>query len=411
MSARGGAERGSVLLIVLWTAVLLTILVTAMASKVRLSARTAFNNQLASDDYTQTMTALHGAEMELMLELMPPPVDAPIETNEEGELLNRLHRFDGRALRLSYPTPDDRVVRIYNHAGKINLNRIPRANMQLLIEKRLSDVTGDDPDPEEVQALLAAWTDWTDLNDLEGIEGAEREYYEDLDPGFIPRNNPELDTVEELLHIRGFRALFEGINLEAAFTIYGNNRQVNLNLATREAMALLPGLTPELVDEVETARRLDPFSNRGEIGEVLPFESLSELSPWISNETSNFYTIFVYRRPSSNANQSDGQDASENAEPSRGDGLARTAASFDPRDYPLQVPRMNESRVGDEAVDTSQLRAEDIADMRRAEQAADAWEIAPGLPRQGYSAIVEVVGSNALPRVYQINPYAVLPRY
>ena len=78
LSAKHVQQRGSVLLIVMWTAVLLTILVTAMASKVRLSARTAFNNQLAADDYTQMMSALHSAEMEILLERMSPPVDAPI---------------------------------------------------------------------------------------------------------------------------------------------------------------------------------------------------------------------------------------------------------------------------------------------------------------------------------------------
>ena len=139
-------QSGSVLLIVLWTAVLLTILVTAMASKVRLSARTAFNNQLAADDYTQMMSALNSAEMDILLERMSSPLDAPIETNSEGELLDRSLRFDGRPLRLSYPTPDDMVVRIINHSGMINLNRIPRASMQLLIEKRLQDITGEEAD-------------------------------------------------------------------------------------------------------------------------------------------------------------------------------------------------------------------------------------------------------------------------
>ena len=66
-----------------------------------------------------------------------------------------------------------------------------------------------------MQDLLAAWTDWTDLNDLEGINGAEREYYEALDPPYLPRNNPELDSVDELLSIRGFADLFEGIDLDS----------------------------------------------------------------------------------------------------------------------------------------------------------------------------------------------------
>ena len=400
-------ERGSVLLIVLWTAVLLTILVTAMASKVRLSARAAFNNQLAADDYTQMISALNSAEMELLVELMPPPVGTVQETDAEGTPLNRLYRFDGRPLRLSYPTPDEFVVRIYNHAGKINLNRIPRANMQLLIEYRLEQLHGEEPDPEEVQELLAAWTDWTDLNDIEGIEGAEREYYENLEPGFLPRNNPELDTVGELLHIRGFRELFEGINLEAAFTIYGNNRQVNLNLATREAMSLLPGLTPDLIEEIVLVRRLDPFENRGEIGEIVPFENLAQLSPWISNETSSYYTLFVYRRPEVQSPEHSLQTDDE-----RG-ARARNAANFDLRDYPLAMPLMNESRANEalSLLDSSLLEREDIEAMFARERAEDPWEIAPGLPRQGFSEIVEVNSFDSPPRVYQIDPYGILPRH
>jgi len=395
-------QAGSVLLIVLWTAVLLTILVTAMASKVRLSARTAFNNQLAADDYTQVMSALNSAEMDILLERMSSPLDAPIETNIEGELLDRSLRFDGRPLRLSYPTPDGMVVRIINHSGLINLNRIPRANMQLLIEKRLQDIAGEEADAEEVQDLLAAWTDWTDLNDLEGINGAEREFYEALDPPYLPRNNPELDSIYELRHIRGFAELFEGIDLDAAFTIYGNSRQVNLNLATREAMLLLPGLTPDLIEELKQVRAVDTFSNRGEIGEVIPFENLTELSPWLSNETSDFYTIYVYRRPASVA------QAEPNA---RASDRRRNAAEFDPQDYPLEVPFMNESRVGDGTVASSEANAEALAEGAALLRDEDPWEIAPGIGRQAFSAVVEFTGSDSPPRVYQINPYATLPTF
>ena len=399
-------QRGSVLLIVLWTAALLTILVTAMASQVRLSARTAFNNQLAADDHAQALTALHAAEMEVLLELLPPPIDLQIETDAEGRPLNRLHRFDGRPLRLSYPSPDEWVVRIVNHAGKINLNRIPRANMQLLIEKRLEDIRGEEPDPDEVQDLLAAWTDWTDLNDIEGINGAESAYYEALDTNYLPRNNPELDSVEELMHIRGFDELFEGINLEAAFTIYGSNRQLNLNLATREAMALLPGLNDDLVGELETARRISAFDDRGEIGEVIPFENLTEVSPWLSNEVSNFYTIYVYRRPEKSAEPDAELEGSV-----RGDGRRRSAADFNPAGYPLAVPLMNESRADGEQIVSSELNSERIAELNATAAESDPWEIAPGVGRQGLAEIIEVTGVNSPPRVYQLMPYATLPAY
>jgi general secretion pathway protein K len=408
LSAKPVQQRGSVLLIVMWTAVLLTILVTAMASKVRLSARTAFNNQLAADDYTQMMSALHSAEMEILLERMSPPIDAPIETDSEGEILDRSLRFDGRPLRLSYPTPDDMVVRIINHSGMINLNRIPRASMQLLIEKRLQDITGEEADPEEVQNLLAAWTDWTDLNDLEGINGAERDYYEALDPPYLPRNNPELDSVNELLHVRGFAELFEGVDLESAFTIYGNNRQLNINVATREALSLLPGLTPALIDDLLAVRAVDSLTNRGEIGEVIPFENLTELSPWLSNETSDFYTLYVYRRPEPDP-QSEEPDNSVNSTNARD--RQRSASAFDPANYRRKMPLMNESRVGDGTEASSQSNAESLAQNAALLRAEDPWEIAPGIGRQALSAVVEFTGGDSPPRVYQINPYATLPKF
>lgn len=279
------------IIIVLWTAVLLTVLVTAMASKVRLSATTAFHNQQGVSQWADVTAAINHAYMELMMERMPRPIGEELEADEDGEILIPAYRFNGQPLELAYPAAEGIVVRVYDHAGKINLNRIPRRNMQAIIEKRLG---GEDADPEEVQDLLAAWTDWTDLNDLESLNGAEEDYYLSLDPPYRPRNNPELETVEEILQIRGFAELFEGVNLDAAFTIYGNNRSVNMNLATREAMQLLPGLDEELIETIIAFREVEDINNRAELAELVPFENLVELSNWVGNNTSNVYSIFAY---------------------------------------------------------------------------------------------------------------------
>lgn len=284
-------QRGSVIIIVLWSAVLLTVLVTAMASKVRLSATTAFHNQQGVSQWAAVTAAVNRVYMELMMENMPRPIGEILEEDEDGEVLIPAYRFNGQPLQLAYPVAEDIVVRVYDHAGKINLNRIPRRNMQSIIEKRLG---GEDADPEEVQDLLAAWTDWTDLNNIESLNGAEEEYYLSLDPPYRPRNNPELETVEEILQIRGFVELFEGVNLDAAFTIYGNSRSVNLNLATREAMQLLPGLDDELIETIIAFREIEDINNRAELAELVPFENLVELSNWVGNNTSTVYSIFVY---------------------------------------------------------------------------------------------------------------------
>ena len=341
-------QKGSVIIIVLWTTVLLTVLVTAMASKVRLSAKTTVNNQSTALNWLAIMTGVNHGEMELILERMPRPIGEQLEETEEGEIRTPAYRFNGQKLELSYPLHESIAVRIYDHAGKISLNRIPRRNMQLLIEKRLG---GQDADPEEVQDLLSAWTDWTDLNDLEGLNGAERDYYENLEQGYIPRNNPELDTVEEILHIRGFAELFEGVDLQAAFTIYGNTRTVNLNLATREAMTLLPGLDDELIENIIAYRQIEDINNRAEIAEIVPFEELQELSPWVGNTTSNFYSVYAY----------------------------------------LIEEALEESSSSNEGINLE----EEILETN--------------LVRQAYMEIIEVNSINELPRVLRIDPYGRLP--
>ncbi|GJM12052.1 MAG: hypothetical protein DHS20C12_04550 [Pseudohongiella sp.] len=331
---------------------LLTVLVTAMAGKVRLSAQTAAHNRDASQQWAQLMATVNFAEMELMLSRMAPPIDQQLEESEEGELLEPLYKFDGEALTLNYPAPENMVVRIYDHSGKINLNRIPRRNMQLIIEKLLG---GEDAEPEQVQDLLAAWTDWTDLNDLDGLNGAEKDYYLGLDQAYAPRNNPELDTVEEILHIRGFAELLDGINVDAAFTIYGNARTVNLNVATREAMRLLPGLDDELIETIIAYRELEDINNRAELAEIVPFENLQELSQWIgATQTGNVYSIFAYPRLEFSGSALTGQV----------------------------------TPVG--GVEEDRLEAEDRV-------------------RQAYMEIVEIRSGNALPRIYKIDPYGRLP--
>lgn len=278
-----------------------------MAGKIQLSARTAFHNQLAVNSLADTASAMNKAEMELMLERMTRPIDEPLNLDDEGNNRSSALRFNGQPLTLHYPAGEDMVVRIYDHAGKINLNRIRRRDLQQLIEKQM----GEDIDNQKVQELLSAWTDWTDLNDLAGINGAEDEYYQSLDIPYTARNYAQLDSVEELLLIRGFDEIFGHVNLNAAFTIYGNTQTVNLNLASREAMSLLPGLNDELIEEIIAYRQERDFRSKGDVGELVPVENFVELSNWIGSNTSNFFTVFAYPKPKAVAEDDEGLDAEE----------------------------------------------------------------------------------------------------
>jgi general secretion pathway protein K len=284
------SSRGAVLIMVLWTAVILTVLVTVLATNVRLSANTALNHKIASRDLANVMAALNQAEMELLMERMPVPLGQELTLNEDGEFRIPAYRFNGQPLTLHYPTEENMVVRIYDHAGKININRIPRARLQQLIEKQL----GPGFNPLQVQELLAAWTDWTDLNSDITPGGAEDDYYLELNPPYRSRNNPDLDSVQEILLIRGFRELFAGVNLDAAFTVYGNAATVNPNLATREALRLLPGLDDDLVEQIIAYRERSDLRTMREVGEIVPLERMVELSPWLGFNTSSVYSVFAY---------------------------------------------------------------------------------------------------------------------
>jgi len=182
-------------------------------------------------------------------------------------------------------------VRIFDHAGKINIREISRPVFRRLLEKML----GTD-DKERIDALIAGWVDWLDLNDQAAPNGAEKAYYLSLDPPYEPRNG-QLESVEEILLIKDFAEVFKDVDLDAAFTLYGEREQINLNLATVAAMRLLPGLTEELIEEIVIWRQDNEFRGNGDVVQIVPALGMAELRPWLnSRATSNYYTIMVYKR-------------------------------------------------------------------------------------------------------------------
>jgi len=281
-------QRGSVIVVTLWTVILLTILITVIASQIRLSSRAAFYHKEELEDWSNIISAVNQAEMELMLERMPRPPESVEELDEINR--NPMFRFNGQKLELHYPHAEGITVRIYDHAGKINLRELGRPRMRALLEKRL----GEDAD-DQIDELIAAWGDWVDLNDNAAIDGAERDYYENLDDPYVPRNG-KLQTVEEILLIRGFDEVFGDLDLDAAFTLYSEDELINLNLATVEAMQLLPGLDDEQIEQILAFRQNNEFRGNGDVAQIVPAENMAELRPWLnSRRTTSFYTIMAYR--------------------------------------------------------------------------------------------------------------------
>lgn len=285
-------QRGSVIIVTLWTITLLTILVTALAGQVRLSARVTQFHQDDLDTWANLLAAINQAEMELVLDQMP---QQPVELEETSEIgRDPFYRFDGEELQLAYPQPEGITVRIYNHSGKINLRELSRPRMRAMLEKRLgTDAT------EQIDELMDAWGDWLDLNDETSANGAEFAYYEGLEIPYRPRNG-RIETVEEILQIRGFAEAFDGVDLDAAFTLYGERDLINPNLATVEAMRLVPGLNDDLIEQIVAYRQERDFTGNGDVAQLIPAENMALLRPWLltnNNYKSPYYTIMAYKTP------------------------------------------------------------------------------------------------------------------
>src|SRR5687768_1987078 len=140
-AAQHNKQRGSVIIVTLWTITLLTILITALAGQVRLSARVALFHQDELETWAKLRSAVNQAKMELLLEQMPQGLEVVEDLSEEiGR--NPLYRYNGQELQLAYPLPDGISVRIYDHGGKINIRELSRARMRGMLEKRLGSNAG-----------------------------------------------------------------------------------------------------------------------------------------------------------------------------------------------------------------------------------------------------------------------------
>jgi general secretion pathway protein K len=274
-----------------------------LTSEARLSAELARSQLERTSTWVDTLTALNAAEMELLLERMPEPAEDTDPEDDDDEK-DPAFRFNGEALTLNYPHPDTVEVRIYDHAGKIDLRNLTESRLQLLLENRF-----EDPDAGQIEELLAAWGDWLDEDDGARVDGAEDVYYLSLDPPYRPRQGP-LESVEELFSIRGFDEVFKDVNLGAAFTLYSESDTVNVNTATPEALALLPGLDSAAIEAILAYRKEQDFTQVADLEEIVRQEDLTELQSWIDFESvSSTYTVLVVPKVLLNVEEEPGRPA------------------------------------------------------------------------------------------------------
>lgn len=208
---RFAGKRGVVLLLVLWTLVLLTILVSSFvqsSSVEGVQARRMLN----------TTRARYAAEAGLnraVFELGNPVQ----ETRWRGDGRPYSFDFDGAKV----------TVELVDETGKIDLNQADvRLMTQLFISAGLEQ--------RVAEAMAARVQDWKDPDESTLPDGAEKAEYERENLGYIPRNQPFL-TVGEVQQVLGM-TYEQFLQIEPMLTINAGVGQPNLAFAQADVLAI-----------------------------------------------------------------------------------------------------------------------------------------------------------------------------
>ncbi len=264
-----GRDAGSALIIVLWVVGLLSMLIGSFAFDAHVESRiTSYYRKRTKSDYL----AKSGIEIAEMLMSGASEIKKDQEKTDEYE---DDQWFEAKK-RLKTGSSLIGIVQELGD-GEIVLDIIPepaRRNINMLKDddwERVLEVGGI---PEELwPELIDSFNDWTDKDDNPRMDGAESEdYYETLD---IPyrADNDILDTVEELLLVKGFtKTILFGGSLQVLeeddpvtisgiadlLTTYGDGK-VNVNAAPMRVLMTLP-----LGDEAELVARAIIEEREGE---------------------------------------------------------------------------------------------------------------------------------------------------
>ncbi len=248
-------ERGFALIVVLLVLAVVSVVGAEFAYSMRLEAA-------AVRAYKDGIIASHLAESAVAQATREIVADAAyVAPDEHGRLT-----FYTRE-RVALPQlPRERVefggghysYRVLDEAARLNLNtsapgRIDRLlQFCLRLDKSVRDVIGD------------SLQDWRDANEEHRLNGAESEDYYLKLPVPYRSHNANLDSITELLQIRGVTPeIYKGApdrpGLADAVTVKTPG-QININTATPCVLQAL-GVSDAEIEEIEQTRRLGPYTS------------------------------------------------------------------------------------------------------------------------------------------------------
>lgn len=272
-------QQGIILIIVMWVLTILMVIVLSFSVMTRTETYAALGFR---EGLEKKFLAEAGIERGI-IELFYRNIYRGQEMLEENR---QVWRVDGAPYSLQMSNGQI-SVKIIDESGKIDINNL--SDLSGIILQNLL-INSSVPE-QEASAIVDSILDWKDADDLRRLNGAENDYYMSL-PKPYKAKNAKLDALEELLLVKGMKSdiLFgsgEKKGIIEFLTIYSNSTTINLYSAPREVLLAVPGLTPEIVDEVISKR--EALTASGTLDVTIPQES----SRYITTHrgSSNAYTI------------------------------------------------------------------------------------------------------------------------
>ena len=253
-AGRSRRRGGSALIIALWTIALLSLLVMSFAFDAMLEGRiSTYLRQRRRVDYlTQSGVAI--AEM-LLLKQQNVSASSASDDEEDRWKEPALRIKRGQTAVVDEPIGDGVVrVEIIPEPARWNINVLVGTTYDEVWEQIFT--TAGIPQ-DYFSELIDCWNDWVDEDSTTLTDGAEDDYYKSLDIPYKARNK-KIDTVEELLLVKGFvPAILNGgvLNpeeknkelqvsvkgIKELFTTYGDGK-INVNAAPMEVLMTIPGI-------------------------------------------------------------------------------------------------------------------------------------------------------------------------
>ena len=292
-------NHGIALFIVLWVLVLLSVIVGEFCYAMRTEINITRNLKEKTESYYIALAGINTAVNEILLESRSP---AKISREKEMDSEDAIKwRVNADIPLIPYKDGYFKVF-IENENGKFNLNVLDRSTIITILD-------GFDLMDNEKEIIADSILDWRDRDNLHRLNGAEEDYYQALPKPYSCKNS-DFESVEELLLVRGISPELYNSGLKYIFTVYPDGgtskgkiiksqektasmeeKKINVNAASKNALLVIPGMTEEIVEEIAAFRTTKDIASISELMQIIGSESLGKALPFLTLRQSNFYTV------------------------------------------------------------------------------------------------------------------------